>query len=86
MSLHVGFVVRQIRREKGLTQIQLSEIAGIHQPNLSRIESGNVRRPQLLTLASLAKALGVEIMEFSRPERIEKAMLEVCPTCGRHGP
>lgn len=46
-----------LRVECGLTQKQLSEIAGIRQSNLSRIECGKCL-PSLETLRKLATATG----------------------------
>lgn len=47
----------RLRAECGLTQQQLSEIAGIRQSNLSRIECGKCL-PSLETLLRLAEATG----------------------------
>ena len=48
------------RLEQGLTQKQLSELSGIRQSNISRIEKG-VCVPTLTTLNELAKAFGKKI-------------------------
>ena len=48
------------RLEHGLTQKQLSELSGIRQSNISRIEKG-VCIPTLTTLNELAKAFGKKI-------------------------
>lgn len=53
-----------LRAECGLTQQQLSEIAGIRQSNLSRIECGKCL-PSLETLLKLAAATGKRLaVEF----------------------
>lgn len=53
-----------LRAECGLTQKQLSEIAGIRQSNLSRIERGKCL-PTLETLMKLAEATGKKLaVEF----------------------
>src|ERR1041385_8544835 len=62
-QLHPGPVIRQIRREKGMQQLELAQLAGIKQPNLSRIECALVHsRPQ--TLQKIAQALGCELLDF----------------------
>lgn len=45
------------RNEEHLTQKELSELSGIRQSNISRIENGN-EVPSLSTLQTLASALG----------------------------
>jgi transcriptional regulator with XRE-family HTH domain len=51
--------IRELRTARGLTQEQLCEHAGISIDAITRIESGS-RTPTLSTLASIAKALGVD--------------------------
>ncbi len=46
----------EARREKGLTQKQLSEMTGISQADISRLESGE-GNPSLKTIQRLATAL-----------------------------
>ena len=48
------------RRELCMTQQQLAAASGIHQSEISRIESGN-GNPTLKTLGALTGALGVEL-------------------------
>ena len=48
------------RRESGLTQKQLSELTGIAQADISRLERGE-GNPSLHTLQRLAKGLGRQI-------------------------
>lgn len=52
------------RAKKGLTQKQLSEITGIHQTDISKIERG-IGNPSLLTLKRLADGMGMALkLEF----------------------
>lgn len=51
------------REDKGMSQRQLSELSGVPQKTISRIENG-IDVPKIDTLAKLAKALGYTI-EFS---------------------
>ena len=52
------------RLEQGITQKQLSEMTGIQQSNISRLESGNYN-PTINFLKRIAKALGKELyVEF----------------------
>ena len=54
----------EARRRKAITQSQLSEITGIAQADISRIENGNAN-PSLQTLQRLAAGLGMRLkVEF----------------------
>lgn len=59
----------RLREDRGWTQQQLAARAGIKQPRIAEIESGN-GNPTLLTLSRLAIALGV---------RVERLLAEVRP-------
>lgn len=48
------------RKEMGLTQKQLSELTGITQADISKLENGNAN-PSLKTLQRLAAAMGKTI-------------------------
>jgi len=52
------------RKKKNITQKELSEITGITQSDISRLENGN-SNPSLRTLQRLASGLGMKIkLEF----------------------
>lgn len=55
--------LRRIRRAKGLTQIQLAELAGVDQATISKIESGK-RGGSLETYAILADAMKVSLADL----------------------
>ena len=59
--------LRELRAARGLTQEQLCEAAGVSVDAVTRIERGE-RTPTLATLASLARALGVEVTDLVRTE------------------
>lgn len=50
--------IKEARKRKGLTQIQLSEKSGVSQQLISAIESGKVKNPTFQTVEKLAKVLG----------------------------
>lgn len=62
----VGRNVRRVRIEKGLTQEELAERAGTSQFYVSSLEAGR-RNPTVVTVATLAKALGVDHLALLRP-------------------
>ena len=63
----VGRNAARIRKEKGLTQEQLSERSGLSQQYLSGLEHGR-RNPTIVTIHELATALGVSHVDLVRPD------------------
>jgi transcriptional regulator with XRE-family HTH domain len=53
----LGKILREVRREAGLSQEELADRAGIHPTYVSQIERG-LKSPTMRMLARLAKALG----------------------------
>lgn len=56
----LGSNVQRLRREKGLSQEELADLAGLHRTYVSGVERG-VRNPTLTVIDRLARALGVEM-------------------------
>jgi len=48
-----------LRQKKGWSQIDLARAAGIPQPTICRLESGDIKQPKIMTLVKIAEALGV---------------------------
>lgn len=61
----VGSRIAELRRERGLTQLDLASQADLHRPYLTGIEGGS-RNPSLDALAKIAKALDVPLIELFR--------------------
>ncbi|MCI9093144.1 MAG: helix-turn-helix transcriptional regulator [Coprobacillus sp.] len=57
--MSVGENIRKIRKEKGLTQKQLSELSGVHEVQIRRYETNKSIMPKVETISKLAKALCV---------------------------
>lgn len=57
---HIGKKVREIRNEKGMSQQQLAEAAGLTQSHISRIENAE-HRPNHFTLDKIARAFGLDV-------------------------
>lgn len=53
--------LRSLRMKRHISQQELAQGAGISLGQVSRIESGNIKRPQWRTLRKLAQALDVEV-------------------------
>ncbi|WP_440710474.1 helix-turn-helix domain-containing protein [Herbiconiux sp. YIM B11900] len=54
----MGARIRSLRKERGLTLVQLAELVGMSQPFLSLVERGHARL-SLASMAKLSTALGV---------------------------
>lgn len=57
-------VMRSLRMRRHISQQELAQEAGISLGQVSRIESGNIKRPQWRTLRKLARALGVGVNDL----------------------
>jgi transcriptional regulator with XRE-family HTH domain len=61
-----GGRLRELREQKGLSQRQLADQAGMNKDALARLERGE-RSPSWETVLTLAEALGVECTAFVHP-------------------
>jgi ribosome-binding protein aMBF1 (putative translation factor) len=71
-------VVRQLialREQRGWSQRELADRAGMKQPQLARLETGQVE-PRLDTLQRLAKAMGCEVHVSFQPAAQRSATAE----------
>jgi transcriptional regulator with XRE-family HTH domain len=59
----LGRAVRAIRRERGLSQVQLAEATGFIQAWISHVERG-ARNPSWENVVRLAEGLGVSVSEL----------------------
>lgn len=83
-GIELGSRIKQIRKQKGLTQDQVAEAAGIDSKSLSRIEC-NRFNPAIDTLQALAVALDTPIREFfaedaDSPRALRAYLFEVVAT------
>lgn len=60
-----GQRVKELRRERNLTQQQLSEISGLHKNYIGMIERGE-RNPSLVNIDILAKSFETTISELMK--------------------
>jgi len=58
--MKVGWVIKRLREQKGLSQNKLAKLAGIPRPKISRWEAG-IENPSAKYLPKLAQALGVSV-------------------------
>lgn len=62
--VRLGKQVRALREERGLSQMGLAELAGLHLNSLHKLETGAASNPTLGTLIALATALDVDVREL----------------------
>jgi transcriptional regulator with XRE-family HTH domain len=72
-------ILRKLRKERGLTQRELADKAGITQYTVSEIELGHRIDPHPTTLRKLAKALGISVGEFFAEEPTDPKALAPQP-------
>ena len=63
LSAAVGLRIGRIRQQRKLSRRVVSELAGIHENTLKKIEGGE-GNPTLSVLFGIAEALGVKIHEL----------------------
>ena len=63
INIEVGFNIRRIREEHGLSQEELAAIAGLHRAYVGQIERGE-KNIGLKNLQKIAKALEVNIEDL----------------------
>lgn len=56
--------LKQIREEKGFSQIELAEKSGVSRVTISMLETGTQKNTTANTLLRLSEALGVPIDDF----------------------
>ena len=72
IKIKFGLRLRQLRKEKGISQEELMAATGIHRTYLSEVERG-IRNISIMNIDKLAKALNVDTMEmFDFPKIIAR--------------
>ena len=70
----ISLIVLRYRSDHGLSQRALGELLGMTQPQVSRIESGDVN-PSMDTLITLSARLGLELAIDIRPSETSARLL-----------
>ena len=86
----IGELIHRLRRERGLTQLQLAECLGVSDKAVSKWERG-LGCPELSLLPELAEALEVDMGKLLSGElaandrvsgNVNRLRFWVCPNCG----
>ena len=61
--MYIGIVIREVRKQKGLTQLELSEETNISVRTIQRIENDEVE-PSLYSLKRISEILEVDLLKI----------------------
>ena len=75
----IGEKIAQIRKKKGMSQIQISRMTKISRAQISRIENGTIPGYSIIHLFLIAKALDVDVSELVNPHRIFTKTIRLSP-------
>ena len=85
-----GAAIRELRQQKGLTQLQLAQLLSVSDKAVSKWETGK-GYPDITLLEPIANAFGISVTELISGNRIQnrnvsanmmKSGFYVCPVCG----
>ena len=60
----IGENIKKFRAKKKMSQEDLSKESGVKYTTLTKIESNVIKKPSVMVMAQLAKALGVSIEDL----------------------
>ena len=63
-EINIGQNIKKKRDKLGLSQEEFAQKSGVKYTTLTKIESGVIKKPSVLIMAKIAKALDVSIEEL----------------------
>ena len=63
-EINIGENIKKHRNKQGLSQEDFAKKSGVKYTTLTKIESNVIKKPSVLIMAKLAKALGVSIEDL----------------------
>ncbi len=63
-ELNIGENIKKHRVKTGLSQEDFAQKSGVKYTTLTKIESGVIKKPSVVLVAKIAKALGVSIEDL----------------------
>jgi len=64
IEINIGENIKKYRNKQGLSQENFAQKSGVKYTTLTKIESNVIKKPSVLIMAKLAKALGVSIEDL----------------------
>ena len=71
IKIKFGLRLRQLRKEKGISQEELMVATGIHRTYLSEVERG-IRNISIINVEKISLALGIDVMEMFDFQKVLK--------------
>jgi len=65
-EINIGENVKKYRAKQGLSQEDFAKKSGVKYTTLTKIESNVIKKPSVLVMAKIAKALAVNIEDLIR--------------------
>ncbi len=63
-EINIGKNIKKYRNKQGLSQEDFAKKSGMKYTTLTKIESNVIKKPSVLVMAKIAKALGVSIEDL----------------------
>ena len=63
-EINIGGNIKKYRSKQGLSQEDFAKKSGVKYTTLTKIESNVIKKPSVIIMSKLAKALGVSIEEL----------------------
>jgi len=64
IEINIGKNIKKYRNKQGLSQEDFAKKSGVKYTTLTKIESNVIKKPSVLIMEKLAKALGVNIEDL----------------------
>ena len=66
--MHIGLTIKRLRKEKGITQLQIAELINMHRSNYSKVESEE-RDLSIYAIDKIANFFGLTIDELVHADK-----------------
>lgn len=73
--MNVGLRVKQLRKMRNMTTKELSNLCGVSQSTISKLENGN-RIPDIPIIEKICDALNITLLDFFMTEKISEPLSE----------
>ena len=64
IEINIGENIKKYRNKQGLSQEDFAKKSGVKYTTLTKIESNVIKKPSVIIMSKLAKALGVNIEDL----------------------
>ena len=71
IKIKFGLRLKQLRKEKGISQEELMAATGIHRTYLSEVERG-IRNISIVNIEKISLALNIDVMEMFNFQKVLK--------------